>query len=135
MSTLQERFRLLRGLKPEISNADLARATGAKPPSVGDWFNGNTKSLKAETAAKVAGVYGVSHLWLAADEGEMFDGAVTVPVGTAKITRTTPLSPEVEKKMERLLLTVYNITPERRLEALTAALEVLIDHLPQIPSA
>lgn len=134
MTTLKERFHLVRGLKPEVTNADLARATGAKPASVGDWFNGDTKTLKADTAAKAAAVYGVSPLWLATGEGELLDGATLTKVGTAKVQRAAPLSPEIERKMTRLLLTLYNIAPDRRAAALSAALEVLIDHLPPAAS-
>ena len=45
MTTLKQRFAELSALRPEISQADLARATGAKPPSVNAWFSGDTKSV------------------------------------------------------------------------------------------
>lgn len=69
MLTLKQRFELLQKERPEISQADLARATGAKPPSVNAWFTGETKSMKAETAAMAAGLYGVNPLWLATGKG------------------------------------------------------------------
>ncbi len=71
MSTLKQRFAKLAELHPEITQADLARATGAKPPSVNAWFSGETKSMKAATAAKAAHLYGCSPHWLATGEGEM----------------------------------------------------------------
>ena len=58
MITLEKRFALLSKERPDITQADLSRATGAKPPSVNDWFSGKTKSMKAETAAKAAQLYG-----------------------------------------------------------------------------
>jgi len=69
MSTLKQRFAELQAEKPNISQADLARATGAKPPSVNAWFTGETKSMKIGTAGKAAALYGVNALWLATGEG------------------------------------------------------------------
>lgn len=83
MTTLKQRFAELRALKPAIKNADLVRATGASAPSVGAWFSGDTKSMKAETAAKVAAVYGVNPHWLATGEGSM------VTLGTSTQEETT----------------------------------------------
>lgn len=71
MSTLMQRFAKLKELRPDITKADLARATGAKPPSVGAWFDGGTLSMKGETAAKAAALYGVSAHWLATGDGPM----------------------------------------------------------------
>lgn len=71
MTTLKQRFAKLAELHPEITQADLARATGAKPPSVNAWFSGETKSMKASTAAKAAMLYGCSPHWLATGEGGM----------------------------------------------------------------
>lgn len=67
-----QRFAKLKELRPDISKADLARATGAKPPSVGAWFDGGTLSMKGETAAKAAALYGVTAHWLATGEGPMY---------------------------------------------------------------
>lgn len=74
MSTLKQRFALLAKERPEISQANLARATGAKPPSVNAWFSGDTKTMKADTAAKAAAVYGCNALWLATGAGPMWPG-------------------------------------------------------------
>ena len=73
MTTLKQRFAALAAARPDISQADLARATGAKPPSVNAWFRGDTKSMKGETAAKAAALYGCSAIWLATGAGSMND--------------------------------------------------------------
>lgn len=72
MSSLQQRFALLEKAKPTITQADLARATGAKPPSVNAWFSGMTKSMKAVTAARAAALYGCNSTWLATGQGPMW---------------------------------------------------------------
>lgn len=72
MSTLKQRFAELATDHPEITQAKLARETGAKPPSVHGWFSGDTKSMKAGTAAKAAKLYGVEPGWLATGEGPKF---------------------------------------------------------------
>lgn len=69
MSTLKQRFADLALEQPGISQADIARATGAKPPSVNAWFNGDTKTMKLVTATKASALYGVNPLWLSSGEG------------------------------------------------------------------
>lgn len=72
-TTLKQRFALLAERNPKISQAYLAKVTGAKPPSVNGWFSGASKSMKANTAAKVAAVYNVNPIWLATGEGSPED--------------------------------------------------------------
>lgn len=50
---------------------DLANAAGVKPPSVSDWLNGTTKTLKSATALRAAQFLGVSVLWLTEGVGPM----------------------------------------------------------------
>lgn len=93
MSTLKQRFARLAELYPNISQADLVRATGAKAPSVSAWFSGETKSMKAATAAKAAQLYGCNPHWLATGEGEMVPAGGRVeasnvtpaPIGTRRV--------------------------------------------------
>lgn len=70
MTTLKQRFAEMALEYPEISQADLARATGASPPSVSAWFSGDTKTMKLETAIRAAALYRVSPMWLAKGEGQ-----------------------------------------------------------------
>ena len=97
MTTLKQRFAQLAKEKPEISQADLARATGAKPPSVNAWFSGETKTMKAGTAAKAAHLYGCNTLWLSDGVGEIWaqvTQATSIPpatkFGTPTATQTEP---------------------------------------------
>lgn len=78
MSTLKQRFAELVKLRPEITQAEVARAAGVKPPSVNGWFSGDSKSMRASTATAVAALYGVSAHWLATGNGEMIP-AITTP--------------------------------------------------------
>lgn len=84
MSTLKQRFARLAELHPSISQADLVRATGAKAPSVSAWFSGETKSMKAATAAKAAQLYGCNPHWLATGEGEMAPAGGRVEVSNVE---------------------------------------------------
>ena len=101
MTTLKQRFAELSALRPEISQADLARATGAKPPSVNAWFSGDTKSMKADTAAKAAAVYGCSPIWLATGEGEMLSRGLvsTSSVGGGLTAANTEPAPDVRGRV------------------------------------
>jgi len=69
METLKDRFAYLARLKPDITQADIARAADVKPPSVNGWFTGASKSIRAAPAAAVAALYGVDPYWLATGIG------------------------------------------------------------------
>jgi transcriptional regulator with XRE-family HTH domain len=72
MSTLAERLqRALDAMNPPGSQADLARACGKKGPSVSDWFRGETKSLKADSAILAADFLNVRPRWLIDGTGPM----------------------------------------------------------------
>lgn len=95
MITLEKRFALLSKERPDITQADLSRATGAKPPSVNDWFSGKTKSMKAETAAKAAQLYGCNTLWLSNGTGPMWPPTYTkqefvVEIGSHRNQKAKP---------------------------------------------
>lgn len=102
MTTLKQRFALLGDLRPDIKKADLARATGAKAPSVGAWFSGETKSMQASTATKVAALYGVSAHWLATGEGEMQPVTFIPQMGDSDEVKTNLLLVGLNKKVPRL---------------------------------
>lgn len=97
MTTLKQRFAVLSAARPDISQADLARATGAKPPSVNAWFSGDTKSMKGETAAKAAALYGCSAIWLATGVGSMHDAnpsqpnVTPAPIGGRSVPVISPI--------------------------------------------
>lgn len=57
--------------KSGLSQADLARACGVKPPSVHGWLNGKSKFLRGENLLSAARALGVSEQWLATGRGPM----------------------------------------------------------------
>lgn len=69
MTALHERLAELRAENPSITNAELARAAGVSPPSVSEWFSGETKTLRWTSAQAIAKTYGVSDKWVATGEG------------------------------------------------------------------
>jgi len=125
MSTLQQRFALLAKAKPEITQADLARATGVSAPSVHAWFSGDTKSMKAVTASKAAQLYGCNTRWLSDGDGEIwpqrFEAQSLRPVnfGSASVGFGEPAS-EVHLSNLQTLSEAVDILATS-LEALTEA--------------
>lgn len=66
-----------------ITQAELARACGVKPPSVNGWLSGKSKYLRGENLLKAAAVLGVSQQWLATGEGPM--AAAVAPSGSSNV--------------------------------------------------
>ncbi len=64
MSTLAERLKERIALLG-ITQAQLARTTGAKESSVSKWFSGETKNLKGKNLVLAATLLDVSEAWLA----------------------------------------------------------------------
>ena len=70
MQTLSERLQYAMQLA-NVSQADLARKTGAKGSSVSNWISGKTKNLKGNNLVLTAELLGVRTDWLASGTGPM----------------------------------------------------------------
>lgn len=70
MRTLAERASLVLEMA-DNSITKLANIAGVKPPSVSDWLNGKTKTLKAGPSLRVAKHFGISQQWLTEGVGQM----------------------------------------------------------------
>ena len=67
-----------------LSNAQLATASGVKPPTSFNWGSGKTKNIKGEPLLLAARALGVTPEWLSTGKGEKlrdtrFDPAEVVP--------------------------------------------------------
>lgn len=71
MSTLQDRLREAMAPPSTVTAADLARECRVKPPSVSEWINGPTQTLKADHAVRAARLLGVNVEWLSSGRGPM----------------------------------------------------------------
>jgi transcriptional regulator with XRE-family HTH domain len=77
MSTLSDRLNAALTGPPRLSQADLARACGVKPPSVSDWISGKTKRLSGSNLLAAARFLGVNPEWLASGKGPREPGPDT----------------------------------------------------------
>lgn len=80
MSLLAVRLRIATE-KKGVTQAQLARACGVKPPSVNGWITGKSKYLKGNNLLAAARTLDVSQEWLATGEGTMlpYDSGLTIP--------------------------------------------------------
>jgi phage repressor protein C with HTH and peptisase S24 domain len=79
--TLSERIRMAM-TAAGISQTELARACGVKPPSIHGWLTGKAKFLRGENLLLAARALGVSQDWLATGKGEMHQPAEIAPQPT-----------------------------------------------------
>lgn len=70
----------------KVSQAELARACGVKPPSVHGWLSGKSKFLRGENLLQAATALGVKPEWLATGSGQMLAHA-SHPDAPAWMTR------------------------------------------------
>lgn len=70
MSTLKTRIEEAMRRNPKLSQADIARACEVKTPSVADWLNGKTKSLKPKPARLASMLFGWDQNWIGNGVGE-----------------------------------------------------------------
>lgn len=91
-SLLRERIAEAMRRHPGLSQADVARACGVKTPSVTDWLNGKTKSLKPEPARRGAVLFGCDQNWLATGTGTPNWGGALSAQATATARATADLS-------------------------------------------
>lgn len=69
MSTLKDRLEEAMRRNPGLRQADLAKACGLSTPSVSNWFRGETRTLKVESARRAAKILGCDQNWLASGIG------------------------------------------------------------------
>lgn len=72
--SLSERIKLAMD-RAKMSQVDLARAVGIKPPSVNGWLSGKAKFLRGENLLKAARALNVNQQWLASGDGAMESAA------------------------------------------------------------
>jgi transcriptional regulator with XRE-family HTH domain len=70
MQTLPERIKAIME-KNQYSQSDIARVAGVKPPSVSNWLDGKTKSLKTDPALRLSRYFKLNMRWLTAGIGLM----------------------------------------------------------------
>jgi phage repressor protein C with HTH and peptisase S24 domain len=94
MSSLKERMeaawkRRLEIAAPgeRVTKAGLARAAGVRPPSVQDWFSGETKTLKGQSMIGAAAYLRVNASWLESGKGHM--GPPTSPLPSFGLGKTS----------------------------------------------
>ena len=90
MSTLADRLTLAME-KTGISQAELARACGVKPPSVSGWLSGKSKFLRGENLLKAAAALRVSQAWLATGEGSMEPSSNALDLLTSEVGDAVPI--------------------------------------------
>lgn len=72
MITLSERAKILVNLAGSVTA--LANIAGIKPPSISDWINGKTKSIKGPPAARITKHFNLNPLWVTDGIGLMQSG-------------------------------------------------------------
>ena len=77
MQTLKQRIQLAMKEKA-CTVTELAAAAKVKPPSVSDWINGKTKTLKGASGARAAKFLGVNVLWLTEGVGPVHSQDVDI---------------------------------------------------------
>lgn len=97
-----------------VSQADLARACGVKPPSIHGWLSGKAKFLRGENLLQAALVLKVRPDWLATGDGPM-EPSDAIDVQARWIDDAQP---------ERAALGMTTALP-----TLAQALEVLASHM------
>lgn len=100
MSTLRDRIiqalehrKAIADRGERITMAALARASGVKAPSVADWFNGKTQSLKGEPLLGAAAYLRVRPEWLGSGKGPMVPASPAHVSSASNATILGPLRP------------------------------------------
>jgi transcriptional regulator with XRE-family HTH domain len=99
-----------------LSPADLARATKTSPGGVSQWLDGKTKSLKAETAARMEKATGINARWIATGEGQIkaSPDVVDMPLTPVAIQATDSRYCSVRQAINTLTILVEDAPANER---------------------
>ena len=88
-----------------ISNVQLSRLCGVRPPTSYNWANGKTKSIKGEPLLRAAKALGVTPEWLATGMGRKFldNASPAIPLERNEVISYLP-APREDKMVTELLL-------------------------------
>jgi transcriptional regulator with XRE-family HTH domain len=75
--------------KHQCTKSDIARIAGIKPPSVSNWLDGSTKTLKAETLDRLVGYFKLNRRWLMKGVGPMDAAAAEESPMTEHVAQDT----------------------------------------------
>lgn len=120
--SISERIRLAMR-EAEMSQVDLAKACGLKPPSIHGWLSGKAKFLRGENLLKAAKALGVTEEWLANGKGPMRPEEER-PAPAPSGPRLTVETPE-----EMRLLTAFRLADDVGRDQLNAAVDAVLGRL------
>jgi len=106
---------------------ELADACKIKPPSVCDWMNGKTATMKAATGHRAAAYLEVEFLWLTEGVGRMRSSDPAVPVAREP---AAPAYNHPNPHIQKLIKALEDTDDFGRGLAIGAALQMLKDHKP-----
>ena len=121
MESLQARIEECMRRHPHLSQAEIARATGVKTPSVSGWLKGSTMSLKPEPARKGSILFGCDQNWLATGIGQP---NWTAPGSTVKDSLTVQ-PPQAPADLVAQLAAALLAAPEAQRDELAQVLALL----------
>jgi len=90
MTTLSDRIKSLMK-DPPLGVSEMAAIAGVKPPSVSDWLNGKTKTLKSSPAIRLSKHFKIHLTWLT--EGIGPKNVKTDPLPANSFSAATPEAP------------------------------------------
>ncbi|MBB6579625.1 phage repressor protein C with HTH and peptisase S24 domain [Comamonas odontotermitis] len=73
-----------------LTQAELARRCGVKPPSVSGWLSGKSKFLRGENLLSAARALGVNQQWLATGQGSMLSPEASSGVNAISVPSLSP---------------------------------------------
>jgi len=120
MTTLADRIKMAMA-ESGVSQAELARACGVKPPSIHGWLSGKSKFLRGENLLLAARRLGVSQDWLATGKGEMRSASPKMDEGSLGAS----LKMTCETADELRLLTIFRLADEDGRAAINIAADLV----------
>lgn len=113
------------------SVTELANIAGVKPPSVSDWLNGKTKTLKSAPAIRLAKHFKINILWITEGIGPMYDQVVNLGSQSLESTpqdylvqhRTINARPTLQGRSRLIVETAFKSKEQERIDKIILLLQ------------
>lgn len=107
MTTLSERARILVDMAGSVTA--LANIAGIRPPSISDWLNGKTKSIKGPPAARITKHFDLNPVWVTDGIGAMRSSLL--PSSDTQASSLKAESPVAQYGYSAMLLKFPKLSP------------------------